>query len=471
MVNLGPHILIVEDQPQVARALELALELEGHKSSWASGPDEALQFVEHEPELRLVIQDMNFSPGQTSGAEGVELFRRLRRLRPNLPIILVTAWGSLETAVRLMQEGAGDYLEKPWSDERLASSVRSQLRLATLRRERSRTGSGATWMRDELAERADLCGTVYASAAMHEAVALAVKVARADVPVVITGPNGAGKERVADIIQANSGRKGRPWIKVNAAALPAELIEAELFGAEAGAYTGASRVRVGRFEAADGGTLLLDEIAELPPSGQTKLLRVLQTGELARLGSSATRRVDVRVIAATNANLQQALSEGRLREDLLYRLNVIEIHVPPLAERAPDVEPLARHFLTRYAIESGRPELEIGEQAMRALEAHSWPGNVRELENRIRRACLVAPGIEIGPVDLGFGDGVASEVTEAAGRSGERGHIEAALRSSGGVVSRAAANLGISRQALYRRMERLGIVVERMPRSTPPDEP
>jgi len=465
-----PPILIVEDQPEVARALELALELEGFGSLWAPGPEEAIDVVAREPGIQLVIQDMNFSPGLTAGDEGVELFRRIHRSRPELPVILITAWGSLEVAVRLMKEGAADYIEKPWGDERLASSVRTQLQLADLALERRRTGGDAGWRREELADRADLCGVVYASAVMHEIVSLAVKVARSDVPVLITGPSGTGKERVADIIQANSGRRGGPWVKVNAAALPSELVEAELFGAEAGAYTGAARSRVGRFEAADGGTLLLDEIVELPPAGQTKLLRVLQSGQLERLGSSAARTVDVRVIAATNADPHRAVSEGRLREDLMYRLNVIEIEVPPLAARPADIEPLACHFLARYRAECGRPELVLGGEAVGALLAHSWPGNVRELENRIRRACLVAPGEEIGAADLGLGDLAVADGPGPGIPSSERALVEAALRSSGGVVSRAARRLGISRQALYRRMDRLGIVIERRPRRAPADE-
>ncbi len=470
--HLGvPPILIVEDQPEVARALELALELEGFGSVSASRPDEALDLVQREPGIQLVIQDMNFSPGLTSGDEGVELFRRIHRARPELPVILITAWGSLDVAVRLMKDGAADYIEKPWNDERLASSVRTQMRLADLALERRHTGEDARWLQEELAGRADLCGVVYASAAMHEIVSLAVKVARSDVPVLITGPSGTGKERVADIVQANSGRREGPWVKVNAAALPSELVEAELFGAEAGAYTGAARSRVGRFEAADGGTLLLDEIADLPLAGQTKLLRVLQSGQLERLGSSATRTVDVRVIASTNADPHRAVSEGRLREDLMYRLNVIEIEVPPLAGRPADIEPLARHFLARYGAESGRPELDLGDEALRAMSAHPWPGNVRELENRIRRACLVAVGNVIRSADLGLGGQLAAGEPAPSGPGGERALIEAALRSSGGVVSHAARRLGISRQALYRRMDRLGIVIERRPRpASPADE-
>jgi DNA-binding NtrC family response regulator len=468
MVHPRHRVLIVEDQPQVARALELAMELEGVASLVASGPDEAVAMIDTEPEIRLVIQDMNFTPGATSGAEGVELFHRLRRHRPGVPVVLVTAWGSLEVAVRLMQDGAADYLEKPWDEERLARTVRTQLRLASLADDRTGSASGPGTLRDELATRADLCGLVYASVEMHEVVSLAVKVARADVPVLITGANGTGKERVADIVHANSGRVGRPWVKVNVAALPAELIEAELFGAEPGAFTGASRTRVGRFEAADGGTLLLDEIGELPRAGQVKLLRVLQSGELQRLGSSTTRRIDVRVIAATNTDLQRAIAEGGFREDLFFRLNVIELEVPPLVRRVADIVPLARHFLGTYRLEHDRPGLELGAAAIRALEDHPWPGNVRELENRIRRACLVAAGHRIEVADLGLGTGSGAGQAQPPGAADERARIEAALRDAGGVVSRAADSLGLSRQALYRRMERLGIVIERRTRSAEP---
>jgi DNA-binding NtrC family response regulator len=455
-----PVVLIVEDQAPVAHALEVSLELQGVASITASSPSEALALLERTPDIRLVIQDMNFSPGATSGAEGVALFRTIRSEHPHVPIVLITAWGSLEVAVRLMKEGAADYLEKPWDEDRLAGTVRSLLT--------SGPNDGGP-RESDLLQSADLCGIRWASSAMQDVISLAVKVARSDVPVLITGANGTGKERIADILQANSARRSRPWVKVNVAALPADLIEAELFGAEAGAYTGANRARQGRFEAADGGTLLLDEIGELPPSGQVTLLRVLQSGELQRLGSSETRSIDVRVIAATNADLGQAIADGRFREDLYFRLNVIEIDVPPLADRPEDILPLADLFLARYRLEQDRPELEIPTAVQTTLVNHTWPGNVRELENRIRRASLVAASAGITAQDLGL---------EAAGHSPpgsssplhptdseERRRIEAVLRQHDGVVSRAAENLGLSRQALYRRMARLGIVLERLPRS------
>jgi DNA-binding NtrC family response regulator len=285
---------------------------------------------------------------------------------------------------------------------------------------------------------------------MHEVVTLATRVAHADVPVLVTGPNGAGKEKLADIVQANSAVADGPYVKVNVGALPAELMEAELFGAEAGAYTGAHKARVGRFEAADGGTLFLDELGTLTPAGQVKLLRVLQTGEFERLGSSETRRVTVRVVSATNSDLPQLIREGRFREDLYYRLNVIELAVPPLADRPDDILPLARAFLG--------PGQRLSPAAESALVAHAWPGNVRELANCIRRAALLARSEFVAPGDFGLPPPQAPRTGEPEPATGpDRESIEEALAATGGVVSRAAARLGVSRQALYRRMERYGL--------------
>ncbi|HXT51998.1 MAG TPA: sigma-54 dependent transcriptional regulator, partial [Thermoanaerobaculia bacterium] len=318
--------------------------------------------------------------------------------------------------------------------------------------------------RATLAREHDLRGLVYASLALHRAVALAIQVAPSDAPVLITGPSGAGKERVAEIIQANSRRRGAPFVRVNVGAIPAELMEAELFGAEAGAYTGLKGRRVGHFEAADGGTLFLDEIDSLPLAGQVKLLRVLQGGELLRLGSSRAQRVDVRVLSATNAALPKAIAEGRFREDLYFRLDVVEIRVPGLAERPEDVLPLARHFLTTFAAERGEP-LRLSAAAEGALLGHPWPGNVRELENRIRRASLLATGVEIGVADLGLGAGTGEAPPPLSpDAEGERAELLSLLAGDEGNVSRVADRLGISRQALYRRMARLGIELERRPR-------
>jgi DNA-binding NtrC family response regulator len=288
---------------------------------------------------------------------------------------------------------------------------------------------------------------VYESRAMAAAVELACRVARAEVPVLITGPNGSGKERIAAIVHANSAARTGPFVAVNCGALPAELIEAELFGAEAGAFTGANRARVGRFESANGGTLFLDEIGNLPLPGQVKLLRVLETGQFEPLGSSRTRTTRVRVISATNAELSQMIRQGVFREDLYYRLNTIEIPLPALATRPADILPLARHFLG--------PALTLSADARQALLQHGWPGNVRELRNVVERARLLASGGEVQVADLNLpvpkGPGTFAE------EGLKRGAIEASLRAAGGNVSRAAASLGLSRQALYRRMERLGM--------------
>ena len=464
-----PRVLVVEDQPAVAKAIRLLLEVHDLPCVTAASPGEALELVDRE-EFGAVLQDMNFGPSETDGARGVELFRRLRALDPELPILALTAWASLETAVAMVKEGASDYLAKPWDDAKLVATVRNLVRMRELELENQRLIEAQVRDRRELEARYDLGGLVYRSPAMHRVVALAAQVASADVPVLITGPNGAGKEMIADLIQTNSRRREQPFVKMNAGALPEELLEAELFGAEVGAYTGAVRRRIGRFEAADQGTLFLDEIATLSPAGQAKLLRVVQSGELQRVGSSETRRVDVRIVAATNADLGQAMAAGRFREDLFFRLSVIEIRVPALRERPEDVMALAEGFLVRFG--QGQPR-RLGRDARAALEEHAWPGNVRELMNRVQRAVLIGSGAEIQPEDLGLGAGGARPAVAAAAvpvvpapevDPDERRQLEQLLVDSGGMVSRVAARLGISRQALYRRMQRLGIALERRPR-------
>jgi DNA-binding NtrC family response regulator len=445
-------VLIVEDQPAVAKALRLLFELHDIESEVTSSPDAAVKVVAR-GEAGVVLQDMNFTPGATSGDEGVALFRRVRAVDPELPILLMTAWSSLETAVQLVKEGATDYLAKPWDDTKLVATVRSLLRIRELRADEERERADRSRSREALARAHDLRGTVYVSAAMQRVVSLAVQIAPSDVPVLITGPNGAGKEKIAEIIHAGSKRKQKPLVKMNAGAIPDELIESELFGAEPGAFTGATRLRIGRFEAAHGGTLFLDEIGNLSAAGQMKLLRVLQTGEFERLGSSETRRIDVRVLCATNADLQQAIARGTFRQDLYFRIAVVEIAVPPLRQRREDVLALADAFV--------RPPKKLDEAARAALLAHDWPGNVRELQNRILRAAAVSTGDTLTAADLGL---VADADARAEDVPFEKTQIEMALLNANGSVSRAAEALGLSRQALYRRMEKLGVVLERRPR-------
>ena len=440
-------VLIIDDNPAVGAALSLLLSLRDITSRVARSPDEGLALLQREP-IDVVIQDMNFSADTTSGAEGVALFRAIRARHADLPVILLTAWTRLENAVELVKAGAADYLAKSWDDARLLATVENLLELAESTRELGRLRHERRLRRETLARRYELGDIVFASDAMARTLELACQVARSAVPVLITGPNGSGKERIAAIVHANSAVQRGPFIAVNCGALPGELIEAELFGAESGAFTGANRARDGRFEAADGGTLFLDEIGNLPLAGQAKLLRVLETGRFERVGSSRTRQVQVRVLSATNADLKEMVRSGRFREDLLYRLNVIEVALPALAERRDDVLALAEHFL------AGRAELT--EAARDALLAHDWPGNVRELKNVIERGALLAGD---GPIDAAL-LGLPAASAGAAQRNLDepsRDAVVAALAAAHGVVSRAAAALGLSRQALYRRIERYGL--------------
>lgn len=438
-------VLIIDDNAAVAMALEVLFSLRDIETLHAPTPAAGLALLERAT-VDLVIQDMNFSADTTSGEEGIALFRDIRQRHPDLPVILLTAWTHLDAAVDLIKAGAADYLAKPWSDHRLLASVTNLIELSQANRALRQRVTRELRQRRELEQRFDLRGLVWEDPATERLLSMACQVARSDVPVLLTGPNGAGKERVAEIIQRNSAVKDGPFVILNCGALPSELIEAELFGAEAGAYTGANKAREGKFEAADGGTLFLDEIGNLPGAGQMKLLRVLETGRFERLGSNRERQVKVRVISATNADLPAMIRAGSFREDLYYRLNVIELRLPPLADRPGDILPLAEHFLG-----AGK---RLDASAQRALQQHVWPGNVRELKNVMQRAALLAQGEVIHAADLGLATATLPRSAEA---EPDREAIEASLARAGRVVARAAAELGLSRQALYRRMERLGI--------------
>ncbi len=440
-----PTVLVIDDNPAVSTALEVLFSLRDMRTLAADSPAAGLAVLEREP-IDVVIQDMNFRADTTSGEEGAELFRTIRKRFPDMPVILLTAWTQLESAVELVKAGAADYLAKPWDDNKLLTTVQNLLELAETKRELSRRKAAESRRRTDLEQRFDLRDAVFADPAMERVIALACQVARADVPVLITGPNGAGKEKIAEIVQANSAVKKGPFVTLNCGALPAELIEAELFGADAGAYTGATKAREGKFESADGGTLFLDEIGNLSATGQMKLLRVLETGRFERLGSNKERQVSVRVISATNADLAAMIRAGTFREDLYYRLNTIEIRVPPLGERVDDILPLANHFLA-----DGK---KLSPDARDALRRHAWPGNVRELKNALQRAALLATNDTITAADLAL---PVVAPSPAPADELDRSTIEAALARAGGVIAQAAAELGLSRQALYRRMEKLSI--------------
>jgi len=446
MLNPMPTVLIIDDNAAVAMALDVLFSLHDIAALRAASPEEGLALLAKES-VDLVIQDMNFTADTTSGEEGVSLFRAIRRQYPDLPVILLTAWTHLDAAVDLVKAGAADYLAKPWVDQRLLATVANLIELGQANRVLTQGAQRDRRARRELETQFDLRGLVWRDPATERVLSLACQVARADVPVLITGPNGAGKERIAEIIQANSQVASGPFVVLNCGALPAELIEAELFGADAGAYTGAARAREGKFEAADGGTLFLDEIGNLPLAGQMKLLRVLETGRFERLGSNRERQVNVRVISATNADLAAMIRAGTFREDLFYRLNVIEVRLPALSARPGDILPLAHSF-----IDSAR-QFDAGAES--ALLAHPWPGNVRELKNVITRASLLARGPVITAADLGLP--AAPTVTATTDAEPDRDAIVQALARANHVVAQAAADLGLSRQALYRRMERLGI--------------
>lgn len=435
-------ILVIDDNQPICQALQTLFSLQGYQVFCASEPALAWQKLASN-DIDLVLQDMNFSAGEMHGDQGKTLFYQLRQYYPDLPIVLMTAWTQLDMVVELVKAGATDYIAKPWDDQRLLLTVANALKLKQLtaqqqRLERERQAAFAG---------KDLCNMVFASTKMQQLLQMTLQLAPANAAVLITGPNGAGKEGIANVLHANSPRKNKPFIKVNMGALPGDLMEAELFGAEAGAYSGASKTRIGRFEAADGGTLFLDEIGNLSLAGQAKLLRVLQTGEFERLGSSQTRHTDVRVISATNSDLTAAISRGEFRQDLYYRVNVVQLQLPALCERPEDIPVLARYFL------AGKKTL--SRAAGQQLQNYSWPGNVRELQNVCQRALLLSSNTEIQVDELGLPDNPLT--AKRSLDDIDRPQLEQALLQAGGVVSRAAKQLGISRQALYRRMEFYGI--------------
>jgi DNA-binding NtrC family response regulator len=458
MSEHSPQLLLIDDNPHVLAALQLLFALDGYQCLTAQTISDALAIFARES-IDLVLQDMNFTSDTTGGQEGMQLFAALRAQNPDVPIVLLTAWTHLEQAVQLVKAGAADYLAKPWDDDKLRTSVRNLLELGEQRKLLAQARSIGADRAQALAQ-IDLRGGLFVASVMQSLVQLAARVAQSDVPVLITGPNGAGKERIAEIVHYNSAVKAGPLVVLNCGALPAELIEAELFGAEAGAYTGAVKAREGRFEAADGGTLFLDEIGNLSLSGQMKLLRVLESGTFERLGSTKTRKVKVRVISATNADLGAMLRNGQFREDLYYRLNVVPLVVPSLRERAADIVPLAKRFLSSARLSAS---------AEVALKQYAWPGNVRELRNVMTRASLMCSAGVITPEDLALPKSeqstsessalalASTDATVESGREASREEIEAALAASAHVIADAAASLGMTRQSLYRRMQRFGI--------------
>jgi len=453
-------ILIVDDDPSVTASLSLLLKRHGHPARGARTPEEALELL-REQDFDLVLQDMNFSRA-TSGEEGLELLAGIRRLRPRLPVILITAWGSIALAVEGMKAGAADFVTKPWSNAQLLQAVETALSLA-----RQGDGKGAPASREELDRRFDFRGLIGAEPRFLRILELVGRVAPTDASVLITGESGTGKELVAEAIHRNSRRKEGPFVKVNLGGISSTLFESEMFGHVKGAFTDARADRKGRFEMADRGTIFLDEIGEVDPAAQVKLLRVLQDRSYEVLGSSVTRTVDVRVVAATNRDLAELVERGQFREDLLYRLNLIAMRLPALRERRGDVPLLARHFLDLSARAYRRPPVALTDRALAWLQDQPWPGNIRQLKQTLERAVLVIDGDRLDARDLVALSGL--EEREARGGTAlpspgtmtldemEKAMIVKCMRHYEGNITRVAEALGLSRAALYRRFEKYGI--------------
>ncbi|MGH9660329.1 MAG: sigma-54-dependent transcriptional regulator [Bryobacteraceae bacterium] len=447
-------ILVADDQPHVLDALRLLLKTEGFKIETASSPAGILAALDSRA-FDCVLMDLNYARDTTSGKEGLDLLTEIQTLDSSLPVVVMTAWGSVEVAVEAMRRGARDFVQKPWENARLLAIVRTQIELANALRRGQRLEAENRLLREPGARPSFIAH----SAAMRPVLDVIARVGPSSAHVLITGENGAGKGVVAQALHAASERAARPRITVNAGGLSEGVFESELFGHIKGAFTDAKSDRVGRFELADGGTLFLDEIANVPLNLQAKLLRVLETGEFERVGSSKTRRVDVRMITATNADLNQEVAAGRFRQDLLFRLNTIEIHLPPLRDRKEDIAELGMHFLQIHARKYRKTLTGFDSSAIQALTSHTWPGNVRELDHAIERAVLMAHSGTIKAADLGLRAGRDSmpRLEELSLEEVESLLIKKALGRFSGNVSQAAGALGLSRSALYRRLQRYGL--------------
>jgi DNA-binding NtrC family response regulator len=424
-----------------------------------NSPAGVIKTIESE-DLDLVLIDLNYARDTTSGSEGLELLPRIQALDPTLPIIVMTAWGSVDVVVEAMRRGARDFIQKPWDNARLLAILRTQMELAqALRRERRLEAENLT-LRDDGGS-AKHVRVVAESPAMKSVLKVVQRIGPADANVLITGENGTGKEVIARSLHAVSNRAAKPLVTVNAGALAEGLFESELFGHVRGAFTDAKADRVGRFELADGGTLFLDEIANVPLNLQAKLLRVLETGEFERVGSSKTRKVNARVLSATNADLKKDVAEGRFRQDLMFRLNTVEIHLPPLRDRREDIAALADHFLRQHSDRYRRGRMNFTLQALEALREYSWPGNVRELDHIIERAVLMSSDNTVSAMDLALQTSPAAQVSaqleEMSLEDAERLLIKKALARFEGNANRAAEALGLSRSALYRRLQKYGL--------------
>ena len=450
-----PRILVADDQTDVLTALRLLLKKEGYETEFVISPAGVLEALEKR-DFNAVLIDLNYARDTTSGQEGLDLLTRIHALDSTLPVVVMTAWGSVALAVEAMRLGARDFIEKPWENTHLLAILRTQLELGQSLRTEQRLEAENRVLRGD-GERPMLTTE---SPAMWPVIELINRVSRSDANVLITGENGTGKEIVSRTLHALSARAHRPLVAVNVGALSEGIFESELFGHVKGAFTDAKTDRVGRFELADGGTLLLDEIANVPINLQAKLLRVIETGEFERVGSSKTRKVDVRVLSATNADMHRAVEQGRFRQDLLFRLNTVEIHLPPLRERREDIMMLAMQFLSKHAQKYQKHFVGFNPPAEQALRIHVWRGNVRELDHVVERAVLMAQADYVTASDLGLRTGEhedARRLEEMSLEEVETYLIGKTLARFNGNVSQAADALGLSRRALYSRLQKYGL--------------
>lgn len=448
-----PTVLLADDQADVREALRLLLKSEGIASQGVESPSAVMEAVRTQA-FACVLIDCNYSRDTTSGDEGLALLEQLRAFDPDLPVIAMTAWGNVPLTVEAMRRGAADFIEKPWDNARLVQVLRTQISLADgIRRQRRLEAENA------LLRVGDDAQLVAESPAMHQLLSLASRIAPSDANVLVLGENGTGKGALVHWLHQRSTRASRPLVKVNMGGISETVFESEMFGHVRGAFTDAKNERIGRFELADAGTLFLDEVGNLPLSQQPKLLRVLEDGQFERLGSSRTQSVDVRLIAATNADLASEVAAGRFRQDLLYRLNTFELRLPPLRDRREDIVPLARAFLAASAGRYRRDGLHLSAAAERSLQAWSWPGNVRELQHLMERTALLADSDQVSPASLAFGVSAAVErrLDDLTLDEAEAHLIRLALERADGNLQKAAQALGITRQSLYRRLEKHGM--------------
>lgn len=452
MADAQNRILIADDQPDVLEALRLLLKGEGYQTEAVKSPAAVIKAVEHR-DFALVLIDLNYARDTTSGQEGLDLLQRLQAVDPTLPVVVMTAWASVEVAVEAMRRGARDFITKPWENPRLLAIIRNQIELGAAVRAYRRLEE-----ENELLRGKGGPALIAESAVMRPVLDIIARVGPSDANVLITGENGTGKGLIAQALHEVSARASKPFISVNMGGLPEGVFESELFGHVRGAFTDAKNDRAGRFELADGGTLFMDEIGNIPLSQQAKILRTIETGDFERVGSSRTYRANVRLISATNADLAAEIGAGRFRQDLLFRLNTIHLHLPPLRERREDIELLALHFLKGHVERYRKAITGFDDAAIQALRAYAWPGNVRELDHAVERGVLMAQGKVVRTVDLGLNASQASpKLEDMSLEEVESFLIKKTLARCDGNARQAAEELGLSRSAFYRRLEKYGL--------------